>query len=101
MIDESEYERLKAIVQALPRRDLTLEERVDWAYGNIVIDNPRITREMVEYIAIADGCLECAAIIRAEDERVPTVMCDCGCGQPRTKIAGSALALLHTKHGAL
>lgn len=28
--------------------ELTREERLDWAYGNAVIENPRITRELVE-----------------------------------------------------
>jgi len=48
-----EYEKLKRQAKdlqaagQLPVRP-TLEERADWAYGNAVIENDEVTREMAE-----------------------------------------------------
>jgi hypothetical protein len=47
----SRYERLLAQVQRLQEdgtisRTLTAQERADWAYGNAVIENADVTREM-------------------------------------------------------
>lgn len=30
---------------------LTMADKIDWAYGNAVIENPEVTREMVEEAA--------------------------------------------------
>lgn len=47
------YKRLRAEVQRLQGSTanstrLSHEERADWAFGNAVISNERVTREMVE-----------------------------------------------------
>lgn len=42
------YEAMRALVRAMPHRALTDSERADWAYGNTVMENPAITREMAE-----------------------------------------------------
>ena len=47
------YEELMAQVQRLQdegklSKHLTAEEKIDWAYGNTVIENPDVTRQMVE-----------------------------------------------------
>jgi hypothetical protein len=47
------YEELMAEVQHLQNegklsKHLTAEEKIDWAYGNTVIENPEVTRQMVE-----------------------------------------------------
>jgi hypothetical protein len=46
------YEELKAKVRQLQEagklsKSLTPEEKMDWAYGNTVIENASITRDMV------------------------------------------------------
>lgn len=42
-------EALKLYKEKFPvNRQLTREEKVDWAYGNVVLHNPNITREIVE-----------------------------------------------------
>ncbi|PON16414.1 hypothetical protein C2W62_18525 [Candidatus Entotheonella serta] len=45
---DTSYEALRDRVKTMPRRPLTDQERADWAYGNTVIENPAITREMAE-----------------------------------------------------
>ena len=47
------YEELMAQVQRLQSegklpKHLTAEEKIDWAFGNTVIENPDVTRRMVE-----------------------------------------------------
>jgi hypothetical protein len=46
------YEELRAKVRALQEqgrlsKTLNAEEKIDWAYGNTVIENQNVTREMV------------------------------------------------------
>jgi hypothetical protein len=46
------YEELKAKVRQLQEagklsKSLTPEEKMDWAYGNTIIENASITRDMV------------------------------------------------------
>jgi hypothetical protein len=50
------YEQLKKVAQDLRargklRQGLTSAERADWAYGNAVIENGDVTREMAERAA--------------------------------------------------
>jgi hypothetical protein len=50
------YRVLKQLLQLTARRPhavpaLTLEQRVDWAYGTAVIENPAVTRDMVKAAA--------------------------------------------------
>ena len=53
MQKKDSYEQLRTKVKALqdadklPRRP-TDEQKVDWAYGNTVIENPDVTIEMAE-----------------------------------------------------
>jgi len=47
------YEELRAKVRELQEsgklaKTLTAEEKIDWAYGNTVIENDAVTREMVQ-----------------------------------------------------
>jgi hypothetical protein len=47
------YEELRAKVRELQEqgklgKTLTADEKIDWAYGNTVIENKDVTREMVE-----------------------------------------------------
>jgi hypothetical protein len=49
----TEYEALRAQVSRLQEygtlpKKLTRDDAVDWVYGNTAIENPNITREMVE-----------------------------------------------------
>lgn len=49
----STYEELKEKVRQLQEagklsKSLTPEEKMDWAYGNTVIENQSVTREMVK-----------------------------------------------------
>ena len=49
----SEFDRLSAKIKkatddGLIPRDLTLEERRDWVYGNCSLENEAVTREIVE-----------------------------------------------------
>jgi hypothetical protein len=52
MATEETYERLKQAAKELQangsRRGLTSAERADWAYGNAVIENSDVTREMAD-----------------------------------------------------
>ena len=46
--------RSVAAVAAMPpaeRKDMHRLQRISWVYGNLAIDNPSITREMVEKAA--------------------------------------------------
>lgn len=51
------YQFLKQLLQISAARrsaaeqELTREQRVDWAYGTAVIENPAVTRSMVEAAA--------------------------------------------------
>lgn len=51
------YRLLKQLLQVTAARRphavqaLTLEQRVDWAYGTAVIENPAVTRDMVKAAA--------------------------------------------------
>jgi hypothetical protein len=53
MNPKNSYEELRARVRQLQAegqlsKELTREEMIDWAYGNTVIENENVTREMVE-----------------------------------------------------
>ncbi len=48
----STYDLLKMSIRLLGRagrlpESPTREQRIDWAYGSAVIENPKVTREMV------------------------------------------------------
>lgn len=51
------YQLLKQLLQysatrrTAAEKELTQEQRVDWAYGTTVIENPAVTRSMVEAAA--------------------------------------------------
>ena len=52
MTTSKTYEELRAQVRQLQEsgrlpKVLTAEEKIDWAYGNTVIENENVTREMV------------------------------------------------------
>jgi hypothetical protein len=52
-MSQNTYEKLRAQVRLLQEQGrlattLTREEKIDWAYGNTVIENQDVTREMVE-----------------------------------------------------
>lgn len=53
MTKNQTYEALYAKVQELQNQGklpthVTREQAIDWAYGNTKIENPKITRELVE-----------------------------------------------------
>ena len=52
-MSQNTYEKLRAQVRLLQEegrlsKTLTRDEKIDWAYGNTVIENADVTRAMVE-----------------------------------------------------
>lgn len=44
---EKEYQKLINLLRAQKPYKVTPEQRIDWAYGMAVMENPEITREMI------------------------------------------------------